>query len=154
MWWSPKMALPNFSFPHIYGLPKYIHIRKWSLFLPFESGLIPLLLWPFRRLENPCLELETSASSLVECSFLGFSLLGTQLPYGEMSKWHEEANEGELGTLVNSSFCAPSWQTVSSASHLSQAFWMFQTIRALKMSPLPVHITWSRRITQPCLMNQ
>lgn len=105
MWWSPKMA-----FPLIYGLPKYIHIRKWSLFLPFESGLTPWLLWPFRRLEYPCLELETSASSLLECSFLGFSLLGTQLPYGEMSKWHKEANEGELGTLVNSSFCAPSWQ--------------------------------------------
>lgn len=71
------MALPNFSFPHIYGLPKYIHLRKWSLFLPVESGLIPWLLWPFRRLENPRLELETSASSLLECSFLGFSLLGT-----------------------------------------------------------------------------
>lgn len=104
-----------------------------TYFLLLESGLILRLLWPFRRLEKPCLGLETSASCLLEfsllleCSSLGCSLLEHNCCAVRCLSHRKKPHEvWKLDALVNSPCCAPSRQPASTTSQRSGPFWTFQ----------------------------
>lgn len=141
------MALTSLSSPCYVGTAAYIRSR--ADFSPLESGLTLWLPWPFRRIENPCLNEKLPLSSFWNAHSWDVPLTAMQWDV----KAHEEAHEGELDALVNSSCLFPADRQFPLPATWPGHSGCFSPLSP-QVSIVPVNITWSRRITQLYPLNQ